>query len=45
MWTMWDAPSDRDYYGEGEFIGEEPDEENECEPEMENSNDESNSAI
>jgi len=34
MWTMWDAPSDRDYYGQDPCIGEEPDEETETEPEI-----------
>jgi len=34
MWTMWDAPSDRDYYGQDPSIAEEPDEEPETEPEI-----------
>ena len=33
MWTMWDAPSDRDYYGQDPRF-EEPDEEIETEPEI-----------
>ena len=33
MWSMWNAPSDLDYYGQSGFSGDEPDEE--LEPELE----------
>ena len=33
MWSMWNAPSDLDYYGPSGFSGDEPDEETEIEPE------------
>jgi hypothetical protein len=29
MWSMWNAPSDLDYYGQSGFSGEEPEEEQE----------------
>jgi hypothetical protein len=35
MWSIWNAPSDLDYYGQSGFSGDEPDEEeieNEPEP-------------
>ena len=34
MWSMWNAPSDLDYYGQSGFSGDEP-EEDEQEPELE----------
>ena len=33
MWSIWNAPSDLDYYGQSGFSGDEPDEEQETEPE------------
>ena len=33
MWSMWNAPSDLDYYGQDGFSGDEP--EDEQEPELE----------
>jgi len=33
MWSMWNAPSDLDYYGQPGFSGGEPNEETEIEPE------------
>jgi hypothetical protein len=34
MWSMWNAPSDLDYYGQSGFSGDEPDQEElESEPE------------
>ena len=33
MWSMWNAPSDLDYYGQSGFSGDEPEEEQE--PELE----------
>ena len=33
MWSMWNAPSDLDYYGQSGFGGDEPEEEQEIEPE------------
>ena len=35
MWTMWDAPSDRDYYGESGLYGGEPEPEEEPNQETE----------
>jgi hypothetical protein len=29
MWSIWNAPSDLDYYGQSGFSGEEPEEEQE----------------
>jgi hypothetical protein len=29
MWSMWNAPSDLDYYGQSGFGGDEPEEEQE----------------
>jgi len=31
MWSMWNAPSDLDYYGQSGFSEDEPDEEQETE--------------
>ena len=31
MWSMWNAPSDLDYYGQSGFSGDEPEEEQELE--------------
>jgi len=31
MWSIWNAPSDLDYYGQSGFSGEEPEEEQEVE--------------
>jgi hypothetical protein len=31
MWSIWNAPSDLDYYGQSGFSGDEPDEEQETE--------------
>jgi len=33
MWSMWNAPSDLDYYGQSGFSDEEPEEEQDMEPE------------
>ena len=33
MWSMWNAPSDLDYYGQSGFSGDEMEEEQEIEPE------------
>ena len=33
MWSIWNAPSDLDYYGQSGFAGEEPEKEEEMEPE------------
>jgi hypothetical protein len=33
MWSMWNAPSDLDYYGQSGFSGDELEEEQETEPE------------
>jgi len=33
MWSMWNAPSDLEYYGQSGFSGDEPEEEQE--PELE----------
>ena len=33
MWSMWNAPSDRDYYGQHGFGGGEPEPEEELEEE------------
>ena len=33
MWSIWNAPSDLDYYGQSGFSGDEPEEEQETEPE------------
>ena len=32
MWSMWNAPSDLDYYGQSGFGEDEPEEEQEIEP-------------
>ena len=32
MWSMWNAPSDLDYYGQSGFSEEEPEQETEPEP-------------
>ena len=31
MWSMWNAPSDMDYYGQSGFSGDEPEEDEEIE--------------
>jgi len=31
MWSMWNAPSDLDYYSQSGFSGDEPDEEQDAE--------------
>ena len=32
MWSIWNAPSDLDYYGQSGFGGDEPEQEEELEP-------------
>ena len=35
MWSIWNAPSDLDYYGQSGFSGEEPEQEQEVDQEPE----------
>ena len=32
LWSIWNAPSDLDYYGQSGFGGDEPEQEEELEP-------------